>query len=120
MAASNVPGLPFGASADDVEDLVIGAELEDRVASREGQIRRNLLQGVSETTIQWLIGLTLRVPVWAGVGALRTVLRTDQVDKAATLQAALLVVQSSMSSRFLAEAPIVPGQRWNLREARSR
>jgi len=92
VAASNVPGLPFGASADDVEDAVIGAEFADRVASREGQIRRNLLPGVSETTIQWLIGLTLRVPVWAGVSALRTVLRTDQVDAAATLSVPLIQI----------------------------
>jgi non-heme chloroperoxidase len=92
VAASNVPGLPFGAAAADVEGLVIGAELEDRVASREQQIRRNVLPGISETTIQWLIALTLRVPVWAAVGALKTVLHTDQVDAAATLDVPLIQI----------------------------
>jgi non-heme chloroperoxidase len=85
VAASSVAELPFGAAAADVEDIVIGAELADRVSSREQQIRRNLLPGISETTIQWLIGLTLRVPAWAGIGALRTVLHTNQVDSAKTL-----------------------------------
>lgn len=92
VAASNVPGLPFGATAADVEDAVVRAELSDRVTSREQQIRRNLLPGISETTIQWLIGLTLRVPVWAGVASLRTVLRTDQVSAAATLKVPLVQI----------------------------
>jgi non-heme chloroperoxidase len=50
VAASSVPDLPYGAAAADVEDSVIGAELSDRVSSREQQIRRNLLPGISETT----------------------------------------------------------------------
>lgn len=92
VAASSVPELPFGAAASDVEDAVIGAELADRVSSREQQIRRNLLPGISETTIQWLIGLTLRVPVWAGVATLRTVLHTDQVSAAASLDVPLIQI----------------------------
>jgi non-heme chloroperoxidase len=92
VAASSVPGLPFGAAAADVEEAVIGAELSDRVSSREQQIRRNLLPGMSESTIQWLIGLTLRVPVWAGVAALRTVLHTDQVSEATTLGVPLIQI----------------------------
>lgn len=92
VAASWVPGLPFGAAASDVEDAVIGAELADRLSSREQQIRSNLLAGVPESTIQWLIGLTMRVPVWAGVGALRTVLHTDQVSAAAALSVPLVQI----------------------------
>lgn len=92
VAASSVPGLPFGAAAADVEEAVIGAELADRLSSREQQIRRNLLPGIPEPTVQWLIGLTMRVPVWAGIGALRTVLHTDQVDAAAALSVPLVQI----------------------------
>lgn len=92
VAASKVPGLPFGAPASAVEDGVVGAELSDRVASREDQIRRTVLPTVSESTLQWLLGLTMRVPVWAGAGGLRTILRTDQVAAAASLGVPLVQI----------------------------
>jgi pimeloyl-ACP methyl ester carboxylesterase len=92
VAASKLPGLPFGAPASDVEDAVIGAELADRVASREGQIRRTVLPNVSESALQWLLALTMRVPVWAGASALKTILHTDQVKAAATLAVPLVQI----------------------------
>ena len=92
VAASKVPGLPFGASASEVEDAVVGAELADRVASREGQIRRTVLPKVSESTLQWLLALTMRVPVWAGASGLKTILRTDQVSAAAKLAVPLIQI----------------------------
>lgn len=92
VAASKVPGLPFGAPASDVEDAVIGAELADRVASREGQIRHTVLPSVSESALQWLLTMAMRVPVWAGVSGLKTILHTDQVSAAATLAVPLVQI----------------------------
>jgi non-heme chloroperoxidase len=92
VAASKVPGLPFGAPASAVEDSVVAAELADRVASREGQIRRTVLPKVSDSTLQWLLALTMRVPVWAGASGLKTILRTDQVGAAATLAVPLVQI----------------------------
>ncbi len=85
VAAARQPGLPFGAPAADVEEQVLAAELRDRVASRESQIRSVVLPGTPEPTIAWLLSLTMRVPSWAGRGCLRTVLHANQVEAAATL-----------------------------------
>lgn len=92
VAASRQPGLPFGAAAADVQDAVLAAELADRVASRESQIRTTVRKNLSETTIQWLISLTMRVPSWAGRGCLTTVMNTDQVDDADKLAVPLVQI----------------------------
>lgn len=92
VAASRRPGLPFGAAAEDVQDAVLGAELTDRVASRDRQIRSTMRNGISENTIQWILSLTMRVPSWAGRGSLVTVLNTDQVDDAVKLAVPLVQI----------------------------
>jgi non-heme chloroperoxidase len=92
VAASRQPGLPFGAAAADVEEAVLAAELTDRVASRESQIRSAVQKGMPESTVQWLLSLTMRVPSWAGRGCLHTLLNTDQVDDAATLEPPLVQI----------------------------
>jgi pimeloyl-ACP methyl ester carboxylesterase len=92
VAASRQPGLPFGAAAADVQDAVLAAELTDRVASRESQIRSTVRKDLSEATIAWLLSLTMRVPSWAGRGCLATVLNTDQVDDAVDLAVPLVQI----------------------------
>ncbi|BDX33369.1 O-methylpimelyl-ACP methylesterase [Mycobacterium antarcticum] len=92
VAASRQPGLPFGAAAADVQDAVLAVELTDRVASREQQIRSTMRKGTSEATIRWLLGLTMRVPSWAGRGCLATVLNTNQVDDAVELGVPLVQI----------------------------
>jgi non-heme chloroperoxidase len=92
VAASRQPGLPFGAAAADVQDVVLAAELADRVASRENQIRSTVRKDVSEATIAWLISLTMRVPSWAGRGCLTTVMNTNQVDDADKLAIPLVQI----------------------------
>ncbi|MCZ4551066.1 alpha/beta fold hydrolase [Gordonia rubripertincta] len=92
VAASRVPGLPFGAAASDVEDKVINAELTDRLRSRTSQIRGTIQAECGEDLIRWLIQLTMRVPVWAGIECLRTVLNTDQVAAAPELAVPLVQI----------------------------
>ncbi|KAA1379929.1 alpha/beta fold hydrolase [Aeromicrobium fastidiosum] len=104
VAASKVPGLPFGAPAASVEGPVIAAELADRVASREGHIRRTVLPTVSDSTLQWLLALTMRVPVWAGVDGLKTILNTDQVSAAATLAVPLVQIIGDQDPTLSARA----------------
>jgi pimeloyl-ACP methyl ester carboxylesterase len=72
---------PFGASADQLERALIGAEISDRLAARAATIRRGFHEAPPQRVLDFLVGSSLRMPSWAAVASYRTYLHADLIDR---------------------------------------
>ncbi|WP_312030221.1 alpha/beta fold hydrolase [Actinomycetospora sp. TBRC 11914] len=78
VRASRSDDFPFGPPPEPTLDAVIADEEADRAGAR----RRGLAcfgREPGTATVDWLFGVSLRMPSWAAVGCYRTLLTTDQL-----------------------------------------
>ncbi|WP_067671498.1 alpha/beta fold hydrolase [Nocardia miyunensis] len=85
VANARKAGFPFGLPAEEQEDAVVGREKADRIASRRALIIGAFAQTPDQVLADWLLRVSLQTPSWVGAAALKTLMRTDQVDRLAEI-----------------------------------
>ncbi|MFC8528913.1 alpha/beta fold hydrolase [Nocardia sp. NPDC057227] len=80
VAASRTPAFPFGVPADGPLNAILAAEHDDRITLRRSAVGDPFRTPPEPLLLDWLHRISLRTPSWAARAALRTLLRTDQVE----------------------------------------
>lgn len=109
VRASRSDAFPFGRPPEGTLETMIADEERDRPGSR----RRGLAcfgDEPSSATVDWLFGVSMRMPSWAAIACYRTLLTSDQIASVPGVRARVLQVagtadpvMSLKGARWLAE-----------------
>lgn len=80
VRASRSDAFPFGRPPEPTLEAVIADEERDRPGSRRRGLSCFAGGEPDPATLDWLFGVSMRMPSWAAVGCYRTLLTSDQVD----------------------------------------
>ncbi|MGV9870890.1 alpha/beta fold hydrolase [Rhodococcus koreensis] len=92
VRASRSADFPFGAPANEVLPRLLDAENADRLGSRRTNLAGAFAQPQTESTIEWLMRVSLQMPSWSAIECYRSMLESDQIDALAHVRLPVLQV----------------------------